>query len=259
MKPLLEGLISGAQSAFVPGRLITDNIMLAYEVHHYLRRKTQGKEGIVALKVDMSKAYDRVEWGFLDAILLKMGFAARWVSILMETVSSVQYHILHEQSQLGPIIPGRGLRLMESENMRDLLDTYSKASGQRINYDKSMVTFSANVPPPMRKEVQRILEITEGDTTGRYFGLPSLVGKRKKDILGFLKDRILAKVRSWNAKFLSGAGREVLLKNVIQAMPSYAMMVFLLPKGLCKEIEVLMNEYWWSGTVGARKGLRWKF
>lgn len=61
MKSMLEGLISSAQSAFVPGRLITDNIMLAYEVHHFLKRKIQGKEGVVALKVDMSKTYERVE------------------------------------------------------------------------------------------------------------------------------------------------------------------------------------------------------
>ncbi|XP_019161998.1 PREDICTED: uncharacterized protein LOC109158536 [Ipomoea nil] len=62
LKPLLQSLISGAQSAFIPGRLITDNIMLAYEVHHHLKRKAQGRQGVVALKLDMSKAYDRVEW-----------------------------------------------------------------------------------------------------------------------------------------------------------------------------------------------------
>ncbi|XP_019189231.1 PREDICTED: uncharacterized protein LOC109183618 [Ipomoea nil] len=80
----------------------------------------------------------------------------------------------------------------------------------------------------------------------------------KKHILGFLKERILGKVRSWNAKFLSKAGREVLLKNVIQAMSSYAMMVFLLPSGICKEIETLMNEHRWTGSVNNGKGIRWR-
>ncbi|XP_019160454.1 PREDICTED: uncharacterized protein LOC109157024 [Ipomoea nil] len=106
--------------------------------------------------------------------------------------------------------------------------------------------------------VTQSLRVTEGNTAGKYLGLPSLVGRRKKQILGFLKDRILAKVRSWNAKFLSRAGREVLLKNVIQAMPSYAMMVFLLPLGICKDIETLMNEYWWTGTMENGRGLRWR-
>lgn len=316
MKTVLDGLISQAQSAFIPGRLITDNIMLAYEAHHFLKRKTQGKEGVVALKVDMSKAYDRVEWQFLKGVMLKMGFATKWVDLIMETVSSVKYHVLHEQRQFGPISPGRGLRQgdplspylflfvaeglsalidrqmrlnllrgafvargapsishllfaddcflffranePESLRMKWVLDVYSKASGQQINFDKSMICFSANVQPAVRNYLVTMLGVREGDTSGKYLGLPSLIGRKKKEILGFLKGKILNKVRSWNARFLSRAGREVLLKNVVQAMPSYAMMVFLLPLGLCKEIEILMNEYWWTGSIGNGKGIRWR-
>lgn len=67
IKPLLDNIISIYQSVFIPGRMISDNIIVAYETQHYLKRKMQGKEGYVAVKVDMSKAYDRVEWGFLKA------------------------------------------------------------------------------------------------------------------------------------------------------------------------------------------------
>lgn len=58
----------------MPDRLITDNIMIAYEVQHFLRRRSQGKVGFGALKLDMSKAYERLEWGYLKSILVKMGF-----------------------------------------------------------------------------------------------------------------------------------------------------------------------------------------
>ena len=75
LKTVLPTVISENQGAFIPGRVITDNIMILFEVCHYLRQKRQGSGGVgTALKTDMSKAYDRVEWGFLRNIMLKMGF-----------------------------------------------------------------------------------------------------------------------------------------------------------------------------------------
>lgn len=65
MKELLNDIISENQSAFVPNRLISDNILISFEVMHYLKRKKRGKEGYMALKLDMTKAYDRIEWEYL--------------------------------------------------------------------------------------------------------------------------------------------------------------------------------------------------
>lgn len=62
MKLIMPSIISEMQSAFIPGRLITDNVIAAYEVNHWMKKKYQGKTGYSAMKIDMSKAYDRVEW-----------------------------------------------------------------------------------------------------------------------------------------------------------------------------------------------------
>lgn len=74
-----------------------------------------------------------------------------------------------------------------------------------------------------------ILGIRQGNVGGKYPGLPSVVGRRKREVLRFIRDRLMARIRSWNNKFVSRAGREVLLKTFLQAMPSFAMMVFLMP------------------------------
>ena len=79
MKVFLPQIISINQSVFVPGRMITDNVIISFEMLHYLKNLRGGKNVQIATKLDMSKAYDRVEWDFLQAILLKLGFHRRWV------------------------------------------------------------------------------------------------------------------------------------------------------------------------------------
>ncbi|KAL0462108.1 UNVERIFIED_CONTAM: hypothetical protein Slati_0098400 [Sesamum latifolium] len=71
-KPLLDHIVSHTQSAFIPGRLITDNVLVAFELNHHLKISTQTKGGCAAIKLDMSKAYDRVEWPFLRGVLLRL-------------------------------------------------------------------------------------------------------------------------------------------------------------------------------------------
>ena len=83
LKMVLSDIISDSQCAFVPGRMITDNIMVAYELMHYLKRKRHGNSGFAVLKIDISKAYDHLEWGFLHNMMLALGFFQRWVALIM--------------------------------------------------------------------------------------------------------------------------------------------------------------------------------
>lgn len=114
LKPLLHQFISPFQSAFIPGRLISDNSLLAFEIAHFLKRRRYGKFGYGALKLDMSKAYDRVEWPFLEATMLQLGFSSAWVVWIMRCVQTVSYSFILNGDPKGKIIPSRGLRQGDS-------------------------------------------------------------------------------------------------------------------------------------------------
>ena len=93
LKQVLPQLVCENQSAFVAERLIIDNILVAAETMYHISQKRKGKVGEMALKLDMSKAYDRVEWGCLDRIMQKMGFSEKWVALVMQCLSTVTYAI----------------------------------------------------------------------------------------------------------------------------------------------------------------------
>ena len=92
LKAVLPQIITENQSAFLFERLITDNILVAFEIIHYLNNKWEGKESFMAVKLDMSKAFDRVEWGFIEAVMEKLGLYERWISLIMQFIT--RFHTL---------------------------------------------------------------------------------------------------------------------------------------------------------------------
>ncbi|XP_019199913.1 PREDICTED: uncharacterized protein LOC109193526 [Ipomoea nil] len=188
MKPLMEGIISETQSAFIPDRLITDNILLAAEVGHFLNRKQCGLRGWGALKLDMAKAYDRMEWPFLRNMMMALGFHDRWVDLIMECVTTVSYSILINGSRSDPIIPTRGLRqgdplspylfiicaeglslLLQQANRAGLIHGCRVARGApQISHlffaDDSLLFFKANVEEA--NEIKKCLTVYE-DLSGQ--------------------------------------------------------------------------------------------
>ena len=109
LKVLLPDIISESQSAFQSNKAILDNILVAYETLHHMKTKNSGKIGSMTLKLDMSKAYDRVEWIFLLKLMLKMGFDSKWIKLILECISTVSYSILVNGEPKGNISPTRGV------------------------------------------------------------------------------------------------------------------------------------------------------
>ena len=109
-KLILSHIISENQSAFITGRLITNNVLIAFEMKHYLKHKKEGKDCYMPIKLDMSKAYDRVEWAFIEQVMRKLGFHERWIGLIMRCITTISYFVLINKVAHGNIVPSRGFR-----------------------------------------------------------------------------------------------------------------------------------------------------
>ncbi|XP_031099664.1 uncharacterized protein LOC116003863 [Ipomoea triloba] len=113
LKEISKNLIGQHQTSFVPGRLITDNILVFQEVLHSMKYK-QGAKGWMIVKLDLEKAYDRLSWKFLEETLRDIGFNHNWTRNIMECVSTPRLAVLWNGQKSDWFTPQRGLRQGDS-------------------------------------------------------------------------------------------------------------------------------------------------
>ena len=109
LKEVSPAIISPYQSAFILGRLITDNILAAYKTLHTMHSRMYSKSGFMVVKLDMSKAYDRVKWGFLEAVMRHLSFDNRWINLIMMCIYTADFLVLINGIPKGHITPTRVL------------------------------------------------------------------------------------------------------------------------------------------------------
>jgi hypothetical protein len=109
LKPLLHKVISPWQSAFVPGRVIQDNSIIAHEVLNTMKKKS-GFVGLMALKIDTEKAFDTMEWSFLLNVLRLHGFSSIWINWISQCIFTPSFSFLINGSPFGNFKSSRGLR-----------------------------------------------------------------------------------------------------------------------------------------------------
>lgn len=310
IKPILRKLIGPEQSSFVPGRQISDNILIYQEALHSMRSR-QGNKGHMILKIDLQKAYDRLDWNFIRNTLEEIGMNAKWVNNIMSCVETSKMKILWNGKQLEQIIPTRGIRQGDAISpyifvlcmerlshiikeevqqgrwkgirlsrygpllthlffaddlvlfaeasqeqvtiIKNCLERFSKASGQRINLEKSQIFFSKNVN---REEAQRITALAGMPSTenlGKYLGIPSIHGRVTNNMFNPILDKIDARLDGWKTRFLTLAGRQVLAQTVLHTIPYYNMQTMFMPMGVCEAIDKRIRRFIWGGTPEKRK------
>ena len=103
-----------------------------------------------------------------------------------------------------------------------------------------------------------MLGVDVTDANSYYLGLPSVLGRSKRVIFGFLKDRLHKRLSSWQSKLLLRAGKNILIKTVAQALPTYNMGVFLIPPSVLEELQKMLNSFWWGSRREGHKVIHWQ-
>lgn len=318
LQPLLGDLITETQSAFVPKRAISDNVLITHEFLHYLKTSKAAKHCYMAVKTDMSKAYDRLEWDFIKLAILRFGVHPIFTEWIMQCISTVSYSFIINDASRGLVLPGRGIRqgdplspyifilcsellsslcnlrqrngkfkgikiaaeapcinhllfaddtmffckanAQNAQTLKQILATYEAISGQLINTQKSAISFSKHTGQDIKSTIKQILNIENVGGFGKYLGLPEQLGRRKKESFSGIVTRIKHRAISWSSKFLTRAGKLIMLRSVLSAMPSHAMSCYKLPQGLCDQIQTLMTRFWWDPTQEKRSmaWISWK-
>ncbi|KAI5334235.1 hypothetical protein L3X38_024368 [Prunus dulcis] len=180
----------------------------------------------MVLKLDMSKAYDKVEWNFLECMMKKLGFNNGWVDLIMDCISTISFSM-------------------------KVRGTYEKASSQPSNFGKSAVSFSPKTDLVIMYLISSELGVRIVDFHTRYLGLPPVTGRSKNRFFNYVRNMLWNKLHMWNAKLLSTTGKEILIKAVAQALPTYTMGCFN-----CQKVYVRNYQRWLQDFGGGSQGNR---
>ncbi|GJZ14025.1 hypothetical protein Tco_0549255 [Tanacetum coccineum] len=202
----IKDVVSDNQSAFIPGRRISDNILITQELMHNYHRKRGPPR--CAFKVDIQKAYDTIDWKFLEHILHKFSFNLVIIKWIMACVASSLFSI--------------GLK-------GDIHGFFKGKRGLVPSIPKSTVFFY-NMGNTMKNEILGIMSFLEGNITAMYLGVPFISSWLLNQDCKILVEKAKNRIGDWKNKSLSFAGRLQLCKSILSSMQIYWALVLVIPK-----------------------------
>ncbi|GKV37600.1 hypothetical protein SLEP1_g45612 [Rubroshorea leprosula] len=309
-KKCLPLFISRSQCAFVEGRLMVENVLLAQEiVKHYHKQCLSPK---CALKIDLMKAFDSVSWDFIFQILLSLGIPSQFVNLVKACVTTPKFSVVFNGNLCGYFSGEKGVRQgdplspyifvvcmevlsrmlnkvaeegkfayhpkcknvqlthlcfaddlmiftdgsLASLNAIDaILMHFYKVSSLRVNYVKSEL-FCCGLSTSHTQLLAEKFGFKISTLPVRYLGVPLITGKLAKKDLRPLVSKITEIMSSWAAKHLSFAGRLQLISSVIQGITNSWCFVFILPKGIIKEVEKICGAFLWNNETCSARGAK---
>ena len=141
----------------------------------------------------------------------------------------------------------------QATRVKHVLDAYANATGQLINPSKCSMLFGDSCPQESQDAVRLVLNVTSLAFEEKYLGLPTPDGRMSRGKLQNLQAKLTKRLMQWGDGHLAQPGREVFIKSVAQALPTYIMGVFKIPFSVCDDLTKLVRNFYWGATDGKRK------
>ncbi|PNY13834.1 cysteine-rich receptor-like protein kinase [Trifolium pratense] len=271
LRSVIGKVISETQSTFVKGRQILDGILIANELVDDAKRN---KKEMILFKVDFEKAYDSVDWSYLEARSEAGGsfispflflLAAEGLNVMLKTsvnaelfkgymigdVPASQICISHLQFADDTLIVGEK-SWANIRAIKALLILFELVSGLKVNFHKSMLV-GVNVDDNWLFDASYVVNCKIGRIPFIYLGLPIGGNPRRHSLWIPLLEKIRKRLSGWKSRFLSMGGRLVLLKSVLSSLSVYFLSFFKAPAGIIRSIESLFKSFLWGGSEDIRK------
>jgi hypothetical protein len=142
---------------------------------------------------------------------------------------------------------------VEWRRVVQILGTYEVGFGKKLNLQKTSMFFIRNTNMDGRQEILNLSGFTEATRYETYLDLLVLAGRSRIQSFNGINDRVWKRLNNWKVKFLSQAGKEILLKAIVQAISTYNMSVYQLPFTLCKDLNQMMQKFWWCHMANDSK------
>ncbi|XP_021713507.1 uncharacterized protein LOC110681676 [Chenopodium quinoa] len=268
LKQMLPFLIAENQSAFVHSRYIVHNVMVCQDlVRHYGR---SGACPSCLIKLDLKKAYDTVEWDFIEEMMQELNFPRHFVKLIMICVISPRFSLMINGSLHGYFQSKRGLRkgdplspllfvlcieylsrILKIISLKTDYSFHPRCKAARLTHlcfaDDLILCCKGD--EDVIKEILQITGFTRGRLPFRYLGVP-ICSKRISAVeCENLIDRMFSKIRTWSSKNLSFAARVTLINSVLLSIQVYWAHIMIIPKAIFDKIKVICRNFLWNGSL----------